>query len=214
VLRRSLRIFVASGLALAMPLAVPSVADARARHVELLEALWTTVFELPVDENPFAGADPCLVLTDPNSGRPVLAPFAPSASTTECSATRGTTLFVTGWSSECSDIEPAPFFGADEAARRACARAADAGLEVPVVTFDGRRVQMHEVETGAMTAELPEDDVFGVDVDAIHSVAHGWVALLPLTPGTHEVSIQNAGTYPAPPGPSAGPITTIIEVTR
>jgi hypothetical protein len=207
---------MASGLGLAMSLTIPSVADARARHVELLETLWTKVFQLPLDENPFAGADPCLVLADPNSGHPVLAPFAPSTTTTECTAPRGTALFITGWSSECSDVEVGtPFFGEDEAEQRTCARTADAGLEVPVVTFDGRRVQMHEVETGPMEVELPADNVFGAEPGtSIHSVAHGWVALVPLTPGDHVVQIQNAGTYVATPGPSDEPITTIIKASR
>jgi len=124
-------------------------------------------------------------------------------------------LFVAGWSSECSDVEPAPFLGANETEQRACARAVDAGLEVPVVTIDGRRVQMHEVETGAMQAVLPDENVFGADAGTLmHSVGHGWVALVPLTPGRHVLEIQNAGTYPAEPGPADGRITTIIHVSR
>ena len=114
-----------------------------------------------------------------------------------------------------ANVEGSAVPRADDAEQRACAQAADAGLEVPVVTFDGGRCRCTRWRRARWRLELPEDNVFGVDAGTpIHSVAHGWVALVPLTPGRHVVQIQNTGTYVAPPGPSDEPITTIIEVGR
>ena len=146
------------------------------------------MFDLPVDENPFTGGDHCLMLSDPRTGTPVLAPFATPSPAPPCTVPRGTKLFVTGWSSECSNVEGPPFHGDGEAELRACARAADAGLNTPVVTFDGRPVQMKAVETDLIEALLPEDNIFGLPAGTpIESVGHGWVALGITYPGpTHD----------------------------
>jgi hypothetical protein len=180
-----------------------------------LESLWTTVFDLPVGENPFTGGDPCLAFEDPLTGKAILAPFAPSSPDTTCKVARGTKLFVTGWSSECSNVELAPFHGDGETELRDCARAADAGLNTPLVTFDGRRVRMHEIETALMQAALPKNNIFEVPTGTpIESVGHGWVARLPLAPGEHTVVIHTTGTYVFPPGPLDVMTTTTIIVTH
>jgi hypothetical protein len=158
-----------------------------------LGALWEAVLETPTPENPFAGGDPCVDLGG------VVAPFAGLGTTSlTCTVKPGTKLFITGESSECSTLEPAPFFGRDEAELRACARAADAGFDVPTITVDGRPVPVSEVETGLLTFDLPQDNILGVPPPGEHhglSVAHGWVALLhPLTPGTHQIVIHVVGT--------------------
>jgi hypothetical protein len=203
-------------LAVALPIVDASNAAAEPpRLSDRLESLWTTVFDLPVGENPFTGGDPCLAFEDPLTGKPILAPFAPSSPDTTCTVEMGTKLFVTGWSSECSDLEDPPFHGDGDSGLRACARAADAGLNTPLVTFDDRPVHMHEVETALMQAALPANNIFGQPAGTpIESVGHGWVALLPLTPGEHEVVIHVTGTYVSPPGPLDVTTTTTIIVTR
>jgi hypothetical protein len=210
------RLLATGGLALAaVPLAISSSAAARPPDLrQLLESLWLKVFDLPVDENPFAGGDPCLVLVNRRTGEPVLAPFAPPTPTTTCTAPAGTELFVTGWSSECSTVEGPPFHGDRKSELKKCARDADAGLIKPTVTFDGQPVRLKEVKTGLIEALLPDDNIFGVDAGTlIESVAHGWVALLPLTPGQHTLVIHNSGIYVAPPGPIDQLTTTTINVT-
>ncbi len=210
------RLLATGGLALAaVPLAIPSSAAARPpdlRH--LLESLWAKVFDLPRDENPFFGADPCLVLENPRTGEPVLAPFAPPTPTTTCTAPAGTELFVTGWSSECSNVEGPPFHGDRKSELQRCARDADAGLNVPTVTFDDQPVRMKEVKTGLIEALLPDNNIFFADAGTpIESVGHGWVALLPLTAGQHTLVIHTTGFYVAPPGPIDLLNTTTINVT-
>jgi hypothetical protein len=210
-----IRLLATGGLAVAVPLVASSPAVAKQPDLRpLLESLWTKVFELPVGENPFTGGDPCLVLTHPRTGEPVLAPFAPPSPTTTCTATAGTELFVTGWSSECSNLEGPPFHGDRKPELQRCARAADAGLNTPAVTFDGQPVRMKEIKTGLITTLLPDGNIFGVDAGTpIESVGHGWVALLPLTPGQHTLVIHTTGTYVAPPGPLDVETTTTINVT-
>jgi hypothetical protein len=88
---------------------------------------------------------------------------------------------------------------------------------VPVVTFDARPVQMKEAETGLMTVDLPDNNIFGVPVGTpIESVGHGWVAMVPLTLGQHTVTIHVTGTYggSVPPGPIDVATTTTINVIR
>ena len=76
-------------------------------------------------------------------------------------------------------IAHSTFFGSNEAELRACARAADAGFEVPTVTVDGTPVPVSGVETGLLTIDLPADNIFGLPAQQALSVAHGWVALDP-----------------------------------
>ena len=152
--------------------------------------VWETVLETPTPDNPFAGGNPCLDLGG------VVAPFVPLGTTSlTCTVKPGTQVFITAETSECSTVEAPPFFGSNEAELRACARAADAGFEVPTVTLDGTLVPVSEVETGLLTIDLPADNILGVPAQQAFSVAHGWVALLhPLSPGTHQVSIHIEGT--------------------
>jgi hypothetical protein len=154
-----------------------------------LGALWEVVLETPTPENPFAGGDPCVDLGG------MVAPFVPLGTTSlSCTVKPGTKIFVTAESSECSTVEPPPFFGGNETQLRACARDADAGFAEPTVTVDGSPVPVREVETGLIRLDLPADNILGVSQQAL-SVAHGWVALLhPLTPGSHEIEIHIVGT--------------------
>ena len=78
-------------------------------------------------------------------------------------------LPATGWSSECSNLEDEPFHGNGEADLRDCVRGVDADLNVPVVTFDGRPVQMKEAESGLLVVDLPDNNIFGVPVSVRRS---------------------------------------------
>jgi hypothetical protein len=125
----------------------------------------------------------------------MLAPFGPNG-VASCTVERGTKIFATAWSTECSTFEGN---GSTEAELRACARAADAGITTPTIAVDGQAVPVSEVETELLTIHLPKDnifeDVFGLTVERKGlSVGHGWVTLLdPLTPGTHTIDIHVAG---------------------
>ena len=178
-------------VAAAAAVAAPSAAGAQDNKLSAtLGELWTTVLQLPAATNPFTGGDPCIDL-----GGRVVAPFA-GGPEFSCTVAPGTKLFVVGFSSECSTVEPPPFHGDDEASLRQCARDADAAIGTPTVTLDGSPVALTETETGLLNFVLPADNIFGADPGTEgQSVAHGWVALLhPLPPGTHVIRIELGGT--------------------
>jgi hypothetical protein len=184
-------LFALAAVSLAVTVTSPPVA-AGANNKKLastLEALWETVFRTPTPQNPFVeGGNPCVDLGG------IVAPFASDEAT--CTVKPGTKVFVTAWSSECSNAEPGTvYFAETEAEMRQCARDADDGYTLLAVTVDGKPVPVTEVETGLLAADLPADNIFG-DFESILAVAHGWVALLPpLTPGTHEIVIHVVGTH-------------------
>lgn len=161
----------------------------------LLGDLWTQIIETPTPQNPYTGGDFCVRLAEPGHGR-IVVPFAPAGTTTvDCTIPTGTTLFISAWSSECSNVEPEPYFGQGEADLRSCARAADSRINPPAVTLDGRTVPLQEVETALLKAVLPADNIFGKPSRTrAQSVGHGWVALLrPLPPGTHTIILRTTG---------------------
>jgi hypothetical protein len=174
------------GLALAAPAAT---AVPRHKTGALLGTLWKTTLEMPVADSPFGDGSPCIALHG------VLAPFGPPQPALTCTAKPGTKILVVNESTECSTVEPPPFFGANEQQLRDCARAADAGYTRNDVTLDGRPVPVSEVETSLLHLDLRTDNIFGVPAQRALSVAHGWAALLhPITPGTHTVGLRVVGT--------------------
>ena len=161
--------------------------------------LWTTVLETPTPDNPFGGGGPqCFVL-----GGNIVAPFGGGSFT--CTVKAGTRIFIAAWTTECSTFEGN---GTTEAALRACAVAADAGVKA-TVTINGEPVPLSSVETGLLTIHLPQDNIFGLqgaDRNGL-SVAHGFVYLTdPLAPGTYVIE----GRVKFPRGRPQNFTTTII----
>ena len=159
-------------------LVAPSASAAPTNLGKTLGNLWTTVLETPTPDNPFGGGGPqCFVL-----GGNIVAPFGGGSFT--CTVKAGTRIFIAAWTTECSTFEGN---GTTEAALRACAVAADAGVKA-TVTINGEPVPLSSVETGLLTIHLPQDNIFqlkGADRNGL-SVAHGFVYLTdPLTPGTY-----------------------------
>jgi hypothetical protein len=161
--------------------------------------LWTTALETPTPDNPFGGGGPqCFVL-----GGNIVAPFGGGSFT--CTVKAGTRIFIAAWTTECSTFEGN---GTTEAALRACAVAADAGVKA-TVTINGEPVPLSSVETGLLTIHLPQDNIFGLqgaDRNGL-SVAHGFVYLTdPLAPGTYVIE----GRVKFPSGRPQNFTTTII----
>jgi hypothetical protein len=161
--------------------------------------LWTTALETPTPDNPFGGGGPqCFVL-----GGNIVAPFGGGSFT--CTVKAGTRIFIAAWTTECSTFEGN---GTTEAALRACAVAADAGVKA-TVTINGEPVPLSSVETGLLTIHLPQDNIFGLqgaDRNGL-SVAHGFVYLTdPLAPGTYVIE----GRVKFPSGRPQTFTTTIV----
>jgi hypothetical protein len=108
--------------------------------------------------------------------------------------------------SECSTVEPPPFFGRDERELSRCATAAVAMAEreqdmtAMQLTVDGQRVAdlaAYRAVTPRFTLWFPEDNLMGSASRVADSVADGYQVLLrPLPVGEHLVEI----TIPAPQG--------------
>src|SRR3954469_11791800 len=127
-------------IAVAAATGAPSAVAAPDKELSrTLGALWTTVLQTPAVSNPITGGDPCIELGQ------VVSPFA-GGEQFACTVKPGTKIFVVGWSSECSSLEPPPYHGDDEASLRRCARTVDAGLTTPAVSLDGRPVALTEVQ--------------------------------------------------------------------
>lgn len=123
--------------------------------------------------------------------------MGPSGETTTCSVARRTQLVVFGLGSACSDVEPEPFFGADEAAQRRCATEGNYKFVKKIrVSVDGLpsadiRTARFEVVTPQMTAELPDDNWLGIPARTATLVAHQWIAQVrKLPPGRHTISVH------------------------
>ena len=179
----------------------------------LLGEWWANALETEVSKNPLVGnADPCITL-----GRHVLAPaFNPDPeSEISCTVGKGTFILAITFTSECSDAEEAPFFGATPRERRKCAIAADDGLTTNEVIIDGKTydVSRHRVQTFDRRVRLPEDDLFGVDATSMRFSADGWAPLIePLKPGHHVVAIRVAGEFPGSGGPIDVTLPMQLEV--
>jgi hypothetical protein len=153
-----------------------------------LGALWTKVFETPSAQNSFGTGGPAYGCF--NLGGTV-APFGP-AGVSACTVKSGTKIFVAASSFECSTFEGN---GTTEDELRRCARQTDVQV-APTVSVDGQSVPVTEVETQVLHIVLPADNILGLPAGAGGiSVGHGWVALLhPLTPGTHMIVLNSAGS--------------------
>ena len=166
----------------------------QSRLGKTLGELWTTVLELPADDNPFTSADKCVEL-DQRGARRTTVPFSAAGSTITCEVPLATKIFVTAWTSECSTLEKGVYHGDDEESLRACARLADENVKEPIVTFDGRRLRLQEVETPLLNVVMPEDNILDAKAGAAgQSVGHGWVVQInPMRVGTHTILITNNG---------------------
>ena len=182
----------------------------------LLADWWEVGLRAPVSDNPFTGtADGCVKLN-----RHVLGPvFAGSdpVLTMDCTVPRDTWILAVTFTTECSDAEEPPFFGATPRERRACAIAANEGITENTVTIDGKLydVDRFRYQTPDHKVRVPEDDLFGVDADTLRFSADGWAPLIkPLSPGHHVVAIRVAGEFPGSGGPIDVTLPMQLEVTR
>jgi hypothetical protein len=125
----------------------------------------------------------------------VQAPVPDADLTSTCTVKPGTpVLFFFG--SECSNVEEPPFFGADAAAQRACALAADEAFFVSgSIAVDGGEPasivnSRFELFSPQRTVELPPDNFLGVPPQTATFVAHGWAAIVQgLRPGHHVITV-------------------------
>jgi hypothetical protein len=206
---RHLRSTVLTALTVALCTAPPAAGhdphQGRGRAVvtpsngKLLGEYWAQIYSLPVSENPFVGnGDPCLTVA-----RGVLLEAIGGVT---CTVEQGT-AFTTAWGSSCSNVDPPPFFGADQAAQRACALAADQAVLALQLSIDGAPpIDIHrprfESISRQRTVQLPADNIVGIDPQTATLTAHGWGAIVRnLSVGQHVVALDivladGSGSFP------------------
>ena len=157
---------------------------------------WQWSISMPATNHPFA--DPTTAdCTFNQSGRTwyLGAVFNASGTITrDCHVPRGISLLVPAINVECSNVEPAPFFGATPRERRACAQSF--AMSDPFVRVDGHRLPLCYVTSGDFGFSAPADNVLGVPGPVSgRSVSAGWWALIPpLSRGYH--TLHFGGTFP------------------
>jgi len=95
-------------------------------------------------------------------------------------------VWIIGISNTCDNVEAPPFFGADEAAQRACAFRffqEEGRVNAIRVTADGgKAVDIHrppyEFYTPQRAGQLPVDNILGVPPQPFTFTAYGWGAWL------------------------------------
>jgi hypothetical protein len=154
---------------------------------ELIGAGFARDYATPTDAPP----NPCPTL----GRRGEILVMSVTGETTTCTVKPGTPIFIFGLGGACSDVEPPPFFGVDEAAQRACARQTthDFVLDVQVSLDGGAPVEVRtdrfEAVSPQMTFVLPENNGFGLPAGTVGTlVADVYVALVRnLPPGRHTI---------------------------
>jgi len=172
---------------------------------------WQWFFSFPPDVNPFSD-DTGARCGYGQAGAVFFLAGAEGSVERSCVIPAGVHLFVPLLGSECSTVEPPPFFGQDEAELNRCAtdaiemaeRAFD--MSTMRLTVDGQAIvnlSTYRTVTPLFTLWLPEDNLLGSDERVAGSVADGYQVMLnPLPEGEHEMIIEL-------PGPGTGQTITI-----
>jgi hypothetical protein len=157
---------------------------------EFIGANFARFYATPVGEIP---PPPCQTVGDKHQALVM----GPTGETNACTVDRHTQLVIFGLGSACSDVEPDPFFGADEAAQRACVVAFDHEFVTALsVTVDDDapvdfRTGRFEVISPQQSVQVPPDSALGLPAGPATLVAHAWMAQLrTLRPGQHTVSVD------------------------
>jgi len=133
-----------------------------------------------------------------------------------CVVAEGTAIYVPLIGTECSTVEPPPFFGRDEDEMRACATAAVDGVTEFSATINGQDVgdlEAYRTSSPLFTLTLPENNIFGVEPGVAQAVSEGYSFIIaPPPPGEYELtgSTQLAGE----PDPFVSTITLVVQAPQ
>jgi hypothetical protein len=172
-------------------------------YAELGEEWWRWALTLPAElSNPYVTKD-CNSQGKTQSGK-VWFLFGTGGegnlagtplTTLYCAIPPNRTLFFPIINGECSDGEAPPYYGANEPARRACARAWNDDVRDMKVTVDGVSIpnlQAYRTPTPDIRLKLPAGNIFGLPKNTvIESAGDGYyLRLAPLSPGPHVIHME------------------------
>lgn len=218
----ALLILISSGLAAAAGFVVPPQGALLERIYSQLSALWWKRFiELPFVDDTHPFYDPTGDLVGVGQSGPVwfvAAPITgfltpPDPIVRRYTVPRRTSLFIALLNSECSNLEPAPFYGGNEAEQRACANAFSEYFHDVFFEIDGvpiNNIEAHRVESPQFTFTAPYPNILAVPGGEGTAVADGYFVLLaPLSRGNH--TLHYGGKLVFPPGVFGNPDVLTFE---
>lgn len=188
-----------SGLYIVPPQA--SSAQIGQTYGELSAAWWLTMLAIPVENNPtfdttgtncgFGETAQLFFLAGQGTGEAV---------TRSCTVPATKPLFFPIINVECSNVEKAPFFGATDAQRAACATqiADGVGLTTLRLVLDGMNVgnlDRFRAASPPFDFTMPRNDniLFVPGKTSGRSASDGfWVLLQPPSPGSHRIHFEGA----------------------
>ena len=176
---------------------------------------WQWAVSLPQEINP--NFDPTGATCGYGQSGPVF--FLPASYTEEppsdltCVVPAGTALLVPVGGSECSTVEPPPFFGRDEAELAACAEAFTDTIIAMEASIDSEPVtdlERYRAQSPLSTFWFPEDNFFGVPGGVAHFVADGYSFIIaPPPPGEYAITVSTQ--FEGDEGPLAVTMTVVVQ---
>lgn len=159
-------------------------------------ALWWRWFlAIPLNENPVNGG----ACSTGQVGSVWFLAGIPGTNIVRCTIPSGKSLFFPLINTECSNREGPPFFGANQAARRSCAKRIVDGASNLTASVDGAfipNIKSFRSSSPNSLFVVPPNNVLGVPPAFGALVGDGYyVMLAPLSPGKHIIRIT--GSFPA-----------------
>ena len=156
---------------------------------------WQWAVSMPEDINP--SFDPTGERCGYGQSGPVFflpASFGGEALERTCVVAEGTAIYVDAASTECSTVEPPPFFGRTEDELRACASATLDQATDYQASVNGQDVaDLDTYRTGSplFTLTFPENNIFGVEPGVAQAVSETYSFIIaPPPPGEYEIVVS------------------------
>jgi hypothetical protein len=156
---------------------------------------WQRMASFPPETHPFLDergercgyvqSDPVFFLQGP--------PQLEAGGAITCVVPAETAIFVPIIGFECSTVEPAPYFGRDEAELRGCATAGIDAVTAVSVSIDGQEVpelERYRATTPLFALTFAEANIFDVPPGIAQSVVDGYQLIIESLPeGEHEIKV-------------------------
>jgi hypothetical protein len=153
---------------------------------------WQYVFSVPTPENIYGGVG---AMCQGVGNVALVAVNSTMDIPKKCEVPAGTILYLELLGSECSTIEPPPFYGGNEEELRACAQAfVPEDMEASIDGVEIKNLSQYISTSPLYEFVVPDDNIFGVPGGTTaQSVSYGaYLMLAPLTPGKHTIHTHGA----------------------
>jgi hypothetical protein len=158
---------------------------------------WKYALELPFSQNPLVGETGANCAFQRIGNVAVVVANSTLDVPIQCEVPVGTMLFIEVLGSECSTLEPPPFYGGNEAELRACAQSfVPQDLQASIDGVEVQNLSQYIFTSPMYAFTEPDDNILGVPGGSNgQSVGYGaYLLLAPLSPGQHTIHVH--GAYP------------------